>query len=138
MKTNKILVGGVAGGIVFFLLGWLIWGLILAGYMAANSNQCIVRPMDQMIWWALILSDLCWGFLLAVVFSWSNTTGWMDGAKKGVIVGLLIGLLIDLYFYAASTMFSNLTVILVDVLATAVMLAVGGAIIAWAMGMVRK
>jgi hypothetical protein len=138
MNTNKILVGGIIGGVVFFLLGWLIWGIILAGYMAANSNQCMMKPMDQMVWWALILSNLAWGFLLAVVFDWSNTSGWLDGAKKGAIFGLIMGLSIDLGYYSMSTMYSNLTVLCVDVLITVVMVAVAGALIAWSMGLVRK
>jgi hypothetical protein len=138
MNMNKILVGGIVGGIAFFLLGWLIYGIILMDFMAANSNQSIMRPMDQMIWWALILANFAWGFLLAVIFGWSSTSGWMAGAKKGAIIGLIMALAIDLSYYAMSTMYSSMTTVCVDVLATVVMVAIGGAIIAWAMGMVRK
>jgi len=138
MNTNKILVGGIVGGITFFLLGWLIYGILLAGYFAANGNPSIMRPMDQMIWWALILSNLMWGFLLAVVFNWSNTTGWIAGAKKGAIFGLLSSLAIDLGYYSMSTMYSNIAPILVDTIATVVMVAIGGIVIGWAMSKVRK
>jgi hypothetical protein len=134
MNTNRILVGGIVGGVVFFLLGWLIYGIILAGYFAANGNPSIMRPMDQMIWWALILSNLSWGFTLAVIFSWSNTSGWMEGAKKGAVFGLLTALAIDLGYYAMSTMYSNIMPVLVDAVATVVMVGIGGALIAWAMG----
>lgn len=138
MNTNKILVGGIVGGIAFFFLGWLIYGILLAGYMAANGNASIMRPMEQMIWWALVLSNLIWGFLLAIVFSWSNTIGWMAGAKKAAIFGLLLGLSMDLGFYAMSTMYSNMTAMFVDILASVVMTTIAGAIIAWAMSMVKK
>ena len=138
MSTNKILVGGIVGGIAFFFLGWLIYGVLLAGYFAANGNPSIMRPMEQMIWWALILSNLMWGFLLAVVFSWSNTTGWVAGAKKGAIFGLLSSLAIDFGFYSMSTMYSNFAPILVDALATVVMVAIGGIVIGWAMSKVKK
>jgi hypothetical protein len=138
MNTNKILVGGIVGGVAFFFLGWLIYGILLAGYMAANGNTCIMRPMDQMIWWALILSNLMWGFLLAVIFNWSKTNGWMEGAKKAAIFGLLIGLSIDLGYYAMSTMYLNMTAIVVDVIASVVMTTIGGAVIAKAMSMVRE
>lgn len=138
MKTNKILVGGVAGGIVFFLLGWLIYGIILMNYMAANTNQCIMKTMEHWSWWAKILSILCWGFLLALIFDWSKTSGWMAGARMGAIFALLSSLAIDLSYYSMSTMFSNMMVLIVDVLATILMLTIGGAIIAWAMGVVKK
>jgi ABC-type molybdate transport system permease subunit len=138
MNTNKILVGGIVGGIVFFFLGWLIYGILLAGYMAANGNTCIMRPMEQMIWWALIISNLVWGFLLAIIFSWSNTTGWMAGAKKAAIFTLLLGLAIDLGYYSMSTMYSNMMAVFVDILTSVAMTTIGGAIIAWAMSMVKK
>jgi hypothetical protein len=138
MNTNKILVGGIIGGVVFFLLGWLIWGIILAGYMAANSNQCMMKPIDQMVWWALILSNLALGFLLSVVFDWSNTSGWMNGAKKGAIFGLIMGLSIDLGYYSMSTMYSNMTVLIVDVLITVVMVALTGGMVGWAINMAGK
>jgi hypothetical protein len=69
MKTNKILLGGITGGVVLFLLGWIICGLLLINYTIANYNQCMNRPMQEMIWWALILSNLALGFLLATIFS---------------------------------------------------------------------
>jgi hypothetical protein len=138
MSTNKILVGGIVGGVTFFFLGWLIYGILLSGFMAANSNTCIVRPMEQMIWWALILSNLGWGFLLAIIFNWSNTSGWVAGAKKGVIFGLLSSISIDLGYYSMSTMYSNITAILVDILATVVMVGIGGVVIGWAMSKVRQ
>ena len=138
MNTKKILVGGIVGGVAFFLLGWLIYGILLAGYFAANGNPSIMRPMDQMIWWALILSNLSWGFVLAIIFSWSNTSGWMAGAKKGAIFGLMTALAIDLGYYAMSTMYSSVAPILVDIIATIVMVGIGGSLIAWAMSKVRK
>jgi hypothetical protein len=138
MNTNKILVGGIVGGVVFFFLGWLIYGILLAGYMAANGNTSIMRPMDQMIWWALIFANLGWGFTLAIVFDWSKNSGWMAGAKKGAIFGLMTSLSIDLGYYAMSTMYSSMMPVLVDILATVVMVAIGGAIIARVMDMVKK
>lgn len=138
MKTNKILLGGLAGGVALFLLGWVIYGMLLMDYTTANYNQCASRPMQEMIWWAMILSNLALGFLLATIFSWSNTTGLMAGAKAAGIIGLLLGVSMDLGFYSMTTMYSSLTVIFVDVIAYIVYLAIAGAVIAWVMGMVRK
>jgi hypothetical protein len=138
MKTNKILFGGIAGGVSFFLLGWLVYGILLMNFTKANYNQCSMRPMEEMIWWAMILSNLAFGFLLSVVCGWSNTTRFIDGAKMGAVLGLLLGLSIDLSFYSMSTMYSNLTAILVDIIAYTFMTAVAGAVVAWVMGMGKK
>jgi hypothetical protein len=88
--TNKTLLGALAGGVALFLLGWLIYGMLLMDYTTANFNQCASNPPDQMIWWAIIASSLATGLLLALIFSWSNTSGAAAGAQKGAIIGALM------------------------------------------------
>lgn len=138
MNTNKTLLGGLAGGVTFFLLGGLIYGVLLKNFMSENCNQSFMRPMEEMIWWAMILSNLAQGFFLAIIIGWSKDTGLMSGAKMGGIIGLLLGLSIDTGFYAMSTMFLNPTAMLVDIIAVTVMTAIGGAVIGWVMGMGKK
>jgi hypothetical protein len=135
METNKILLGGLAGGVAFFLLGWVIYGILLMDFSMANYNQCNARPMEDMVWWAMILSNLTSGLLLALIFSWSKTTGILTGAKVAGIVGLLFAISIDLSFYAMTTTFLKSSAILVDIVAYTVMSAIAGAVIAWVMGM---
>lgn len=138
MKTNKILLGGITGGVALFLEGWVIYGILLMDYSTANYNQCMNRPMQEMIWWSLILSNLALGFLLATILSWSNTTGIMAGAKIAGITGLLLSLSMDLSYYSMTTMYVNPSVIVVDVIVYTVYLAIAGAIVAWVMGMGKK
>ena len=138
MKTNKILFGGLAGGVALYLLGWVIYGMLMMDYSMANYNQCLNRPMTEMIMWAMILSSFALGFLLALVFSWSNTTGILAGAKVAGIFGLLLSISLDFGFYSMTTMYPNLQVIFVDVMAYTVYLALAGAVIGGVMGMVKK
>jgi len=135
MKTNKILLGGITGGVALFLLGWLIYGILLMNYTMSNYNQCMNRPMQEMIWWSLILSNLALGFLLATIFSWSNTTGIMAGAKIAGITGLLLSASIDLGYYSMTTMYINPSIIVVDIIVYTIYLAIAGAAVAWVMGM---
>lgn len=137
MTNNKTLIGGLVGGVAFFLLGWLIYGVLLADYYAANTNQCAAKPMTDMIMWAMIVSSLASGLLVATILSWSNTSGMMAGAKIGAIVGLLFAASIDFSFYSMSTMYASLTPIFVDILVSAVYYALTGGIIAWVMGMIK-
>jgi hypothetical protein len=138
MKTNKILFGGLAGGLAFFLLGWLVYGVLMMDYMNANYNQCAMKPMEEMVWWALLLSNFASGFMLAFIFSWSNTSGWMAGAKVAGIIGLLMYISFDLSMYSMSTMYKGLDVVFVDILVATVFIAVVGAIIGFVMGMGKK
>lgn len=138
MKTNKILLGGLAGGVAFFLLGWLIYGMVMMDYMMANQNQCAMRPMENMIWWALIAGNFAWGFAYAFIFSWANINSFAGGLKAGIIIGLFISISIDLSYFAMSTMFSGLTAVAVDVIAGTVMSGIGGGLIAQVMVMGKK
>ena len=138
MKTSKIVLGGIAGAVTFFLLGWLVYGILLKDYAAANYNQCAARPMEQMIWWAMILSNLAYGLLLSIVFSWSNMKGILVGAIVGGIIGLLIAISMDLSMYSMSTMFSNHTAVCVDIIAYTVMSAIGGLVVALVMGIIKE
>ena len=138
MNTNKILLGGIVGGVVFFFLGWLIYGMLLADFIESHGNSCAMRPMEEFIWWAMIASNLFSALLLAIIFSWSNTAGFAGGLKTGAIVGLLVGLSIDLSFYSMSTMLSDMTALLVDILVYTVTTALAGGVIAWVMTMGKK
>lgn len=138
MKTNKILLGGITGGVALFLLGWVIYGILLMNFAMTNFNQCMNRPMQEMVWWSLILSNLALGFLISSIFSWSGTTGFMAGAKAGGTIGLLLSLSMDLSFYSMTTMYINPSAIIVDVIAYIVYLAIAGAVIGWVVGLVKK
>ncbi len=135
MKTNKILVGGVVGGVVLFLVSWVVWGILLKDFMIANYNQCFMNK--DMIWWALIVSNIAVGLLFSTVFSWAKTSGIVDGAKGAAIIGCLVTVFIDLQFYAMSSMFNGIGIVAVDILLSTVVFAIGGAAVAWGMGLVK-
>jgi len=131
MNMKKLLAGGVVGGITFFLLGWAIYGMALKGYMEAHQVPGVMKSEAEMMGNMLfmVLSNLCWGFMMAYVFVIANVNSIMDGAKTGLIVGLLTALAMDLGMYAMSNWFDGLSTAMVDVAATAVMTALGGAVI---------
>ena len=125
----KILRGTVAGGIVFFLLGWLVYGVLLMNYMTANMNQCAARPMEEMVWWAMIVSNLLSALLLTLVLKWSGAKGIVDGLKTGAIFGILLGLSMDLGFWSMTKMYNNFGAVVVDVVVYTLMIAVIGMVI---------
>jgi hypothetical protein len=137
MNTRKFFLGGIAGGVAYFLLGWLIYGLLLSGYMNTNYNQCAMKPMEEMVWWALILSNFAFTFLLALIFSWSNIKGLMGGVKIAAIIGFLISVSYDLSMFSMTTTFVNFGVAIVDIVIGTIMTAVIGGIIILVMDMVK-
>jgi hypothetical protein len=125
----KILRGTLFGGIVYFLLGWLIWGILLMDFMAANMNTCANRPDGEMIWWAMILSNLSASLLLTLILNWSKARGITDGIRVGAVFGLLFACLVDFSFWSMTTMYSSLTVLVVDLLVSTVVFGLIGMVI---------
>ena len=125
----KILRGTVFGGIAFFFLGWLVWGMLLMDFSKANYNQTIYLPEDGMIWWAMIVSNLVLALLVTLALNWAGAKTIVDGLKLGALVGGLYALTTDLGMYSMTTVISNLTAVAVDTLAYAAVTAITGAVI---------
>ena len=125
----KIIKGTVVGGIAFFLLGWLVWGILLMDFSKANYNQTIYLPENEMIWWAMIVSNLVLALLVTLALNWAGAKSIVDGLKIGAIVGALYALSVDLGMYSMTTVISNLTAVVVDTLAYTVVTAVCGLVI---------
>jgi len=60
------------------------------GSFSANMNQCAARPQGEMIWWAIIVSNLTSALLLTLSSEMVGTKGILDGLKIGAyLVSLL-------------------------------------------------
>ena len=125
----KILRGTIFGGIAYFLLGWLVYGILLMDFSAANYNQCLNRADGVMIWWALIASNFVLGLFLTLVLKWSGAKGILDGLKTGALFGLLWSVAMSLSYYSMTTMYNNFTALIVDVLVAVAIMAVVGLVI---------
>ncbi len=51
MNTKNFLIGGIIGGVVFFLLGWLFYGYLLTEFFY-NNESIDEMPMEKFKWWA--------------------------------------------------------------------------------------
>ncbi len=124
----KILRGTVFGGITYFLLGWLVWGILLMDFMSSNMNQCAARS-DTMIWWAMIASALAGTLLLTLILNWAKAKGVIKGLMYGALFGVLYASVVDLSSWSMTTMFNNFGVLIVDVLVSTVVFAIVGMVI---------
>ena len=125
----KILRGTILGGIAYFLIGWLVWGLLLMDFFSTRMNQCLNRPEGEMIWWAIIASNLVYALLLTLILNWSGAKKWIDGLKTGALVGLLFACTVDLSFWSMNTLFNDFGTLVLDVVAGTVVASVIGLII---------
>ena len=70
MDIKKLIIGGITGGILYFLLGWLVYGNLLAEFMKAHPGTAtgVDRAMADMNWMYLTIGNLLSGFLIAYIF----------------------------------------------------------------------
>jgi hypothetical protein len=125
----KILRGTIFGGITYFVLGWVIYGILLMDFASNNFNQCAARPDGVMIWWAIIAASFILALLLTLFLKWSGAKGVAGGLKIGALFGLLMGLSIDLANYSMTTMFNNFMALIVDVVIWVIIIAIMGLVI---------
>ena len=123
----------VAGAVVLFVVGFLLFGLALAGFYENNvgSASGVVKDPPEWLW--LVLSTLVTAALLTLVLGWKGATDAATGAKTAAIFGLLFAMSIDFGLYSMTNI-PNLTVTLVDPILVAVYMATGGAIVGMMLG----
>jgi hypothetical protein len=134
--NTKIIISGVLGGLCFFLLGWLMYGVLFKDMMSSMGGSAtgVMRAESEMVWWALILGNLGFGFAFAYVLgSWSGVTTFMGGAKAAAMVGFLFELGYDLTYFATSNLM-NLKGLCMDLVITIIMCAIAGGVIGWWLG----
>jgi len=135
--NNRVLLAALAGGIAFFLMGWLVWGILLMDTMremCPGMASMEKNPPDMV---PLFLGNLVGGLLMALLFSrWAGITTFMGGLMGGAWVSGLFALSMDLTFMGTTTMMTPGGVAL-DVVANIVVGAVVGGVIGWVLGYKR-
>ncbi|HAQ38319.1 MAG TPA: hypothetical protein DCQ58_07395 [Saprospirales bacterium] len=134
MKWTKVLFVGVLTGIFAFFFGWLVFGVLMPGSMEYGVEG-FARAEDGMVWWAMILSNILWGLLLAYIFiRWASISTWWTGFKAALVIGFLVTAAFDAGLYSMTNMFESLTAFLMDVLINTVYTAILGAFAGWLAG----
>ncbi len=131
---KKMLIATVAGGVAFFLLGGLLYVVILGGFYEANLGSATGVMREIPIWWAMVVSQLGLAAVVTYVFLHADVATAFDGLKTGAIFGLLFGIAMAFDLFAV-TNWSNVTVAFVEPFVTGVRMALGGAVIGWTLGM---
>lgn len=125
----KIIRGTIFGGIFYFFLGWVVYGMLLMDFFTSGMNQCLQRPMGDMVWWAIIVSNLFATLFLTLFLYWSKTRGVVEGLLRGALFGFLFAGMINFSFWSMTNMFSNLTMLFADMGTSIAVFALTGMVI---------
>lgn len=126
MNTTKFFIGGIAGGVVYFLLGYLAYGVLLANYMHSFVPG-VDRSMDTLVYWALIVGNLSFGFAISYAVNHAGAS-LTSGLATGFVIGFLFSAGFDFTMYATSHSIS-LHQVAADVAAFTVISAIAGAVV---------
>lgn len=128
MDTKKFLIGSVVGGIVMWLVGMLIWRVLLADFFTPDVEATTGLIREAPIYWAGILGTLGLSALVTTAIAWAGSFSLRGGFQVGAIVGFLVWFGVDFIHYANQD-FRTLWQTIVDPLLELVRTGIGGAVI---------
>lgn len=136
--NSKFIIASVAGGIASFLLGWLIYGILLMDFMKANSMKYanLMKEPPNMI--TLAVSNIFWAALFAYIFQkWANVNSFMGGFKAGLPISFIIAL----GYYSSMHAFYHLftrTWLITDTIVSTLFYAVVAGVVGAVLGIGKK
>jgi hypothetical protein len=137
---TRILLAGLAAGVAGFLLGWVLFGMLLMGYFEANMvrYEGLMKSETDMNLPVLFLGNVVSGLLVAWVCKGMGATNAISGLRTGAILGLLFNFALALSFYSMMNWYANTSVVMVDVLSNTVWMGVVGLVAGAVLGMGKK
>jgi len=129
MNTKQWVVGVIGGGVVLYVLGYIIFDTLLGDFYAANGGSATGVIRDPQILWAVAVGALAYAALILYALKAHAASPNAVGAMKvGATVGFLLWLCADFTLYGITNM-NNLTVAIVDPVAELVRGGITGAVL---------
>jgi hypothetical protein len=137
----RVLAATVAGGITFFILGFIIFGLILDPLvMKPNMSPEAAKLMKDPPEWAfLVLGNFVAAFLLAYIFDkWATISTFVGGLIAGAVIFFIIELYVQCMFAAFMNLSHGLTVVIADLVGTTILGGLAGGVVGIVLGKMNK
>jgi len=139
----RLIAATVAGGVVNFLFGFLIYGLLLGPMMEPNLHKytgeagALIKEEPSIV--PLSLACLTISFLVAFIFErWASIRTLATGAMGGAIIFFLTTLYFGFSFFAFMRMYKNYNPLLMDLAGSIVLGALVGGVIGLVLGVMNK
>ncbi len=127
---SKTLIGGLIAGVLSYLFGWFVFGILLKGYFDANTFSYPGLMRIHPFMWALIIANLSWGLLLAYILDIAGANTVAKGFICGFIVFFLLTMGIDMFFLAFMKLM-RLRLAAVEIVSNAFMGGLLGSLVGW-------
>ena len=130
MNVKNFLIAGFVGGIVEYLLGWLLWGELFRDCLPLHDD----KDMNMLF---IFLGCMTFAFFMSYVFTqWAQISKPVTGLKAGAIFGIFLGLYSN-FFQNSLQLNPNYQMMLIDIALTVFCGAIVGAVIALVNGKLK-
>ena len=140
MNIKQFSLGALAGAVTLFILGFLLYVVLLPDFMEANMGSAtgVMRSDTETIMPLIFLGQLFTACLLTYVYlRWAGISTFVTGLKAGLVIGIFMTLGYNLVSYA-TTNIANLTMALVDAVLYAIVLGIAGGVIGLVLGKLKN
>jgi len=137
--NKRIIVATVAGGAALFLLGFLVYDLLLGVWMKTQMVEYKGLMNETPNFVTLIVANVVWALLVALIFDrWASISTFLGGLIGGAMISFLMALYFDLMNVSFMNLYTGSTAVLVDVIAFTVIGALAAGVIAAVLGMMNN
>jgi len=137
--NTRIIVATVAGGAALFLLGFLVYDLLLGVWMKTQMVEYKGLMNETPNFVTLIVANVVWALLVALIFDrWASISTFLGGLIGGAMISFLMALYFDLMNVSFMNLYAGSTAVLVDVIAFTVIGALAAGVIAAVLGMMNN
>jgi len=134
----KLFLATIAGAIIAFFFGWLVYGVMLMDFFTANTIHYEGLMMEMPNIFLLALGYLAISFFMAFVFQrWAAFTTFMSGLYGGLVIGFFFSFTFDLYIMAGMNLYTPTSTI-VDIVVNTVIYGITGGVIAFILGLKKE
>lgn len=123
MNVKNFIVGGIVGGIADFLMGWLLYGMLLKDFFPQPEGTT-----ENITF--IFLGCMFFGFMMSFIYNQGEgISKCVPGIKLAIGIGLFMSLSMSFFngMYSATL---NWQLVAVDVLVSVVIASIVGALIA--------
>ncbi|NCG03824.1 MAG: DUF1761 family protein [Bacteroidetes bacterium] len=122
--NKSIIYSTITGTIVYFLLGWLFYGILFTDLYPSNQEYSMQLVLLGSLFYVLVFS--------LIYARWASISTFKSGAKVGLVLGIVYAISMNSYYAASNGL--NIEHFLTDVLIATVSTAIMGGVVALTIG----
>jgi LytS/YehU family sensor histidine kinase len=136
--TTRLILATITGAVLSFLLGWLLYGILLMDFFGANMIMYdgLIKEMPNLLF--VFIAGLASWFMISFIFQrWAGFTTFLQGLGGGAFIGFFIGVSIDLSLYSMFNLYNG-AYIAMDIAVSTIMTALIAGVVAAILGSGKK